>query len=483
MTQPRFLGKPLSSIEEAYPFSERLLAMAEEPWIQPPANLAIIVLDDDPTGTQTVYDVPVLTNWAEQDIRRELESGVRALYLLTNSRALSTADTVTLHREVARNVYAAAQAANVPFLLVSRGDSTLRGHYPLETDTLRHTLEGLGCPPFDGEIVCPFFLQGNRYTCENVHYLIDGGLLLPVGQSEFARDSSFAYTQSDLRAYIAEKTQDAVSPEQVAVVPLEWLRAGDVEAVTRLLCSLTGYRRAVVNAAALDDLLPFVRGLWRAAEQGKRFMFRTASSLTQVMLARPARPLLTAEQMNASASQNGGLFVVGSHVAKTTRQLNGLLDAKLAVPLAFRSHLVTDAPAMEAEINRVAQEADRLISQGVNAVVYTERALMTPEGGDPDGALRLSASISRAVTDILHRLTVRPRYIVAKGGITSSDVATVGLGVRRATVLGQILPGVPVWQVGEETRFPGIPYVVFPGNVGDDGSLRAVAEIFGQPNQ
>ena len=77
----------------------------------------------------------------------------------------------------------------------------------------------------------------------------------------------------------------------------------------------------------------------------------------------------------------------------------------------------------------------------------------------------------------MRRLTVVPRFIIAKGGITSSDVATDGLDVRRAWVLGQILPGVPVWRLNEESRFPGLPYVVFPGNVGTDDSLARAIEI------
>ena len=64
-----------------------------------------------------------------------------------------------------------------------------------------------------------------------------------------------------------------------------------------------------------------------------------------------------------------------------------------------------------------------------------------------------------------------------KGGITSSDVGTKALAVKKARVLGQIQPGIPVWQTGAESRFPGTPYVIFPGNVGEDGTLKAAAEV------
>lgn len=66
---------------------------------------------------------------------------------------------------------------------------------------------------------------------------------------------------------------------------------------------------------------------------------------------------------------------------------------------------------------------------------------------------------------------IRPRYLIAKGGITSSDLATKGLGIKRALVPGQILSGVPVWELGSETKFPRLQYVVFPGNVGGPEAL------------
>jgi uncharacterized protein YgbK (DUF1537 family) len=69
---------------------------------------------------------------------------------------------------------------------------------------------------------------------------------------------------------------------------------------------------------------------------------------------------------------------------------------------------------------------------------------------------------------------VRPKFIVAKGGITSSDLATKGLSAEKAFVLGAITPGVPVWQMDSKSKFPGISYVVFPGNVGNQNSLLEV---------
>ena len=74
-------------------------------------------------------------------------------------------------------------------------------------------------------------------------------------------------------------------------------------------------------------------------------------------------------------------------------------------------------------------------------------------------------------------MTVTPAFVIAKGGITSSDVGTKALAVKRANVLGQIRPGIPVWQTGEESKFPQTPYVIFPGNVGENTTLREAVEV------
>jgi hypothetical protein len=109
------------------------------------------------------------------------------------------------------------------------------------------------------------------------------------------------------------------------------------------------------------------------------------------------------------------------------------------------------------------------LAAGRDTVVYTSRQLIT--SSDAAASLAIGRRVSEALVLLIRNLTIAPRYLIAKGGITSSDTATLGLGVRRALVLGQALPGVPVWQLGPEAKFPGLGYVVFPGNVGSDTAL------------
>lgn len=217
----------------------------------------LVVLDDDPTGTQTVYGIPVLTEWSVEQLVRELSNAQAGFYILTNTRGLPESEVVELNFEIGQNLLKAAKIVQCEIAVVSRGDSTLRGHFPSEVEALAEALENR----FDGFMLVPFFLEGERFTACDIHYVTEGAEFVPVGQTEFAADNN-----------------------------------------------------------------------------------------------------------------------------------------------------------------------------------------------------------------------VRPRYLVAKGGITASDLATKGLNVKRAMVLGQVLPGIPVWKLGEESRYPGMTYVVFPGNVGNERALAQVVE-------
>ena len=114
---------------------------------------------------------------------------------------------------------------------------------------------------------------------------------------------------------------------------------------------------------------------------------------------------------------------------------------------------------------------DQALEAGQLPVLYTSRQLVTAAGQEEN--LSIGRAVADALLDALHRLRVRPRFVIAKGGITSHEVAQRGLGALRARVLGQLQAGVPVWRLepGPGLRFGDIPYVVFPGNVGGPTSL------------
>ena len=132
----------------------------------------VIALDDDPTGVQTVHDVFVYTDWKPETMQAAFEDGNKISFILTNSRGMTAEESRRTHEDIATAVAQVAKSAGRPVAVLCRGDSTLRGHYPLETDVVRKTLEACGEPPVDGEIIMPFFLEGGRYTVDDVHYLL-----------------------------------------------------------------------------------------------------------------------------------------------------------------------------------------------------------------------------------------------------------------------------------------------------------------------
>ena len=430
----------------------------------------VVVLDDDPTGTQTVHDVPVLTEWSVEALCAELESELPAFYILTNSRSLSLAEAVALNATVGRNLLEARYRSGREFVVVSRSDSTLRGHFPGEIRALAQALQ----QQFDAWLIIPFFLEGGRYTIHDVHYVAEGEQLVPAGETEFARDVVFGYHASNLREWVEEKTKGDVRVSDVASISIEDLRLGGPDRVTEQLTALRNGNICIVNAASMRDLQVFVLGLLRAEALGKRFLYRTAASFVQVRAGLAPHPLLQRSAFDLSFG-SGGLIVVGSHVPRTTAQIRTLISGSDICSLEVAVEGLLDDKHWQQETKRLAQQAAQLLRSGCNVMLYTSRQLVT--GANAEHSLSIGRRVSEGLVSIVRAISARPRYLVAKGGITSSDVATYGLDVKRAMVMGQILPGVPVWRLGPESRFPGLAYVVFPGNVGDAQSLLRVVQM------
>ena len=437
----------------------------------------IVVLDDDPTGVQTVHDVSVYTDWSEESVLQGFQEENRLFYILTNSRGFTAEQTEKAHREIAAAVIKASEKTGKEFVVMSRSDSTLRGHYPLETRVLKEEMEKNGNTRIDGEIICPFFKEGGRFTINNVHYVKYGSELVPAAQTEFAKDKTFGYTHSDIREYVEEKTGGEYKAEDVICISLEDIREMNIDKIVDQLCAVENFGKIVVNAIDYSDVKVAAAAVYKAMAKGKNFMFRTAAALVKEMGGISSQPLLTRQQMIVSETRNGGVIIVGSHTEKTTKQLEELKKADGIVSIEFDSDLVVDDEKFKAETERVTRKIEDIISSGKTAVAYTRRKLLTMENDTREDALLRSVKISNAVQSLVGNLNVVPGFIIAKGGITSSDIGTKALRVKRANVMGQIRPGIPVWQTGEESKFPYTPYVIFPGNVGDVETLREAAEI------
>jgi len=428
---------------------------------------SVVVLDDDPIGTQTCHDVIVLTSWTVPLIVEELKKRPSILFILTNSRSLPEGAAVQLTLEIALNLKKASKESEREIVPISRSDSTLRGHFPAEVDALAQALE------MDDAawILLPAFIEGGRFTIDDVHYIIENQECVPVSETPFARDASFGYTHSNLKEWVEEKTKGAVKTAEVMSLSLADIRQEGPQRVCDTLLMCKSRQICIVNACSYTDLEVFVMGVLLAEKKGKRFLYRTSATFVSIR-AGIAPGHIFKPGKEQVVSPHGSLVVVGSYVPKTTSQLDYLLakgnhqSIEINVPelLQSRDNLIYAAS--------VIKQADNWMASGKDVIIYTSRRLEV--GKDPDSSLRVNGLVSAFLVSIVRGITVRPAFIIAKGGITSSDLATKGLSVEKALILGQAIPGVPVWELDHKSKFPGLIYVVFPGNVGDHTALEQV---------
>lgn len=380
----------------------------------------LVALDDDPTGTQTCNGIPVLAVWDPATLTAEFRrtrpgSG---FFILTNSRALHPPQARSLIREICSNLKAAAAEASVSFEVVLRGDSTLRGHFPLECDVASEVLGEA-----DATLLCPFFLQGGRYTLGDVHYVAseDGKTLVPAAQTPFARDATFGYANSDLREYVVEKSGGAIPRERVASLPLEDTRAADgVDRVLKRLLAVDRGSVVIVNAAAEEDVDVVVLALLRAAEEhGKRYLFRTGAAFVSSRLGISPIPPISAQQLKFTKDA-GGLVIAGSYVPKTTAQLEALVhksgDRLTTVVLDVEKLLEEKekgvVTAEQGEVARAIEQAEKEITRGQDVLVMTSRKLVV--GKDAAKSLDIGSTVAAALVSFLVNLKTRPRYVIAK---------------------------------------------------------------------
>jgi uncharacterized protein YgbK (DUF1537 family) len=442
------------------------------------AGRRIAVLDDDPTGSQTVHDVGVVTVFEPDEIAAGLAPAGSTCFILTNTRSLPEADAVELNTRIGRILFELAARLDAPIEVVSRSDSTLRGHVIAEVralDAVRREVTGRG---FDGVLMVPAYLEAGRFTAGNVHWARVGGEVLPVGATEFARDATFGYVASDLREFVAEKSGGMVGPDEVSSITHDDIRLGGPRRVAEILAGVTGGAFVVVNAVEYADLDVVVLGLLDAEAAGKSFLHRSGPSFVQALAGLDPQEPLRASQIWPTGQPGGhGLVVVGSHVGLTSRQVavaqrhGGLAEVELDVAA------IADPARRDAHVAEVVRQVVSALDNS-DVLLFTSRTLL--RGRDATDSLDIARRVSTAVTDVVRiALASSPEWVIAKGGITSHDVAVRGLGIRRATVLGQLLPGlVSVFRpVDAAPEVVGTPYVVFAGNVGDESTLASVIDL------
>jgi uncharacterized protein YgbK (DUF1537 family) len=405
--------------------------------------------------------------WDVETLRLGLKDDAPIFFILTNTRSLTPEAAASVTREVCHNLKIALGAEQITdFLVVSRSDSTLRGHYPIETDVIA---EELG--PFDAHFLVPAFFEGGRITRDSIHYLIIDGVPTPVHETEFARDSVFSYNYSYLPKYVEEKTKGRIKEDTVTRFLLDDIRQGSLKRLLELQDNQCG----VVDGEHQDDLNTFAVDISTAASQGKRFLFRSAASILTALAALPAQPI-AAENMAAYVRDGKpGAVIVGSHVKKTTQQLESLLQVAGTVGIEVNVGRLLDDGVHESVtlLTEILEKVQEVHNAGKTPVVYTSRQELTFK--DVKTRLDFGNTVSGLLMDIVQGLPSDIGFLISKGGITSNDVLSTGLALTSARLLGQILAGCSmVITPSDHPLFPDLPVVLFPGNVGNADALATV---------
>lgn len=425
----------------------------------------IIVIDDDPTGSQTVHSCLLLLKWDVDTLKQGLLDKSPIFFILANTRALTPTEAERTTREVCQNLKQALTETNTQeYLVVSRSDSTLRGHYPLETDVIA---EELG--PFDAHFMVPAFFEAGRITVDSTHYIETDGVRTPVHETEFANDSVFGYSYSYLPEYVSEKTSGKIVADQVERFTLDVLQ----ESMAERLMALQDNVCVAVDANKQQDLDQFSQELLAAAAQGKKFLFRSAASLLTSLASLPPQPVAASEMSRYAPNKRPGVVLVGSHVKKTTRQLEYLLKQPGVVGLEVDVVRLKEEPGQaSAMVDIILAHIQTIYTQEKTAVIYTSRQELT--FADAETRLAFGVAVSNLLMDIVRGLPNDIGFLISKGGITSNDTLSKGLALTSARLLGQVLPGVSVITTGaHHPQFPNLPVVLFPGNVGGDDAVAA----------
>ena len=419
----------------------------------------IVVLDDDPTGVQTLAGVRVLLSWDQERVRAAVD-GRPAVHLITNTRALEPSRVHRVVHEAARIVMESVPGAR----LVLRGDSTLRGHLLEEYLAVREAVAPDGWPVL---LLVPALPSAGRVTVDGVHLVELDGKRVPAAETEFARDGVFAYARARLLDWAEERSGGLFAAARGREVQLAELRRDGDAAVARAIAELSAVgvpAVLAVDAETVDDLELVAAGYLSALDAGTSVIVRCAPAFAGVVAGTTADA-----PTELPPAGDGVLVVCGSYVEQTTRQLERLLAGRPeALVEADVTAFATDDP--HKELARLAEATSRRLDHDGVAVLATPRS--RPLGTTSfDAGERIALGLARTVASV----HPRPSVIVVKGGVTSAFVLREGIGADEAEVIGPVLPGVSRWAAEWPDGSP-VHFLVVPGNVGDDDLLARLVD-------
>ncbi len=441
--------------------------------------MKIIVFDDDPTGSQTVHGCPLLLKWDSQILKKALTNNSPLVFLLANTRAMSpllAEETLRTICKALLQIFQEEDFSIQDFLIVSRGDSTLRGHGVLEPDILNEILG-----PFDATFHVPAFFEGGRTTVNGLH-LLNG---LPVHQTVFAKDRIFGYSTSHLADWLEEKSGGKIMSKDVLHLNIELLDEAakselGISNLIRWLLELESNRMVIVDAAIPQHLNSFAQAI-RILIRKKKFLFRSSASLISSLANLPLnqytkKDLISLRVVNQLGESKPGLISVGSHVKLADQQLVKLLTNSqcqgVEIPVKKISDILEDQRGHDqlSVLHReLMDESIKILDAKITPVFYTSRGeyfFPTAQERITFG-LKLAGFMAQLIVDLIPRIG----YIISKGGVSTHILLSKGMNLDFVNLKGQLLPGLSVVCPDSKTRIGELPILTFPGNLGDENTL------------
>ena len=443
--------------------------------------MKVIVIDDDPTGSQTVNNCLLLLKWDYSTLIKGFKSNSNLFFILANTRSLSENDAKSRLEEICKVLkkIISTESYKEEFIFVSRGDSTLRGHNFLEPNVINNCLG-----PFDATFHIPAFIEGKRLTIDGVHFVEN----IPISQTIFSKDKIFGFETSNIKDLLIQKSKFQLKSEDIQnlkLSELKILKSEEKNIVFKKLKNLKKNSHVIVDIKNYSQLRQFSLAISKLSKQ-KKFLFRTAASFISSISGitnNYQKPFFYSQlrRKNSKKKFLPGLIVVGSYVELTTKQLKKFLEISDCEPIELDvfefsriSSLKKDQDQLILYKNKFLSEIRSILKKGNTPLLFTSRKELLLS--DNVGQLNFYNSLANFISAIVADLKNEIGYLVCKGGITTNIILSNGLKANYVYLHGQIITGISIVTFKLENH-ENLPIVTFPGNIGNQDSLVDVWRI------
>jgi len=447
--------------------------------------MKLVVIDDDPTGSQTVHDCLLLLKWDCSTLVKGFESKSNLFFILANTRSLSENDAKLTIEEICKNLKTVitAQAYEEEIIFISRGDSTLRGHNVLEPIALNSCLG-----PFDATFHIPAFIEGKRFTINGSHFVDK----TPISQTIFATDKIFGYETSNVKNLLFQQSKSQINFEDIQnlfLSDIEILNEEEKNIVFKRLENFKNNKHVIVDVENYSQLKKFSLVIKKLIKQ-KKFLFRTAASFISAISEKKSVPQVETffsnlRIRNKEKSFLPGLIIVGSYVELSTIQLENLLRISNCNPIelnVFEFFKITASDNNQKRRNlfknKFLKEIRFSFENGKTPVLFTSRKFMSLDYSEQFNFYNtLACFIAELVADLKYEIG----YLISKGGITTNLILSNGLNADYVYLEGQIFKGISVvtYDLKNDEK---LPIVTHPGNIGTEDSLVNIWKVFESKN-